>query len=261
MLRQPRSRNPYTDHRRAFALDLDLPTTNLIFWGYGGNGSTQPSEVGASGDGQAISNWDDKSTSAYHVTNTGSARPTYDLSASVGNLRGGAVFASASSQYLNRAAAGLIDNLNVYTIAIVLATTSTAIQTIYSTGAAGANPITLLRLNNGATNRVDFAHRSDSGTIASGQATVSNFTDGNLKLIVLRRSASNAFSLRVNGVEIATSTNAPGTTTTTNFVIGARFTSGAYSQYTNGTIFTAAMYSSDNYTTIEPILTSFYGVS
>ena len=164
---------------------------------------------------------------------------------------------------LARGAASLFANLTTYTLYAVFSSSDTAILAIYSEGRSTAATMYIAeRVNPGGAGRVDYVHRDTGGsTIAQPATTSGSVNDGSPHLYCVRRISSASFSLRIDGTEVGTSSNAPGSTTIDNLVLGARYRSSGLDEFFNGLIGVVAMYSDDNYATVEPILKSYYGIS
>lgn len=207
-------------------------------------------------DGDGVAGWADQ-VGVNHVTqSTAGDRPIYR--ASVAALNGRAAIEFVSSDYLSRTiAAGLVANLNAYTIYAVIAQTTVGIGYLYSEGNSGAAaPIVGARVNGILS---EGAHRDDASTLAnpSGGATTNN---GAKHLITLRRISSNSWSVRLDGAQVGTAANAPTTTTVDRLSIGVRVAN-TVASFVTGHIAQVALYSSDNFATVEPLLAAYYGIT
>jgi hypothetical protein len=81
----------------------------------------------------------------------------------------------------------------------------------------------VLSVNRSSTGDIQIEHRSDDSTFANIQSTAAYRTlnDGNWHHVAAVRSASNSFTLYVDGVSQGTTTTAPSTTTVDRPTIGA----------------------------------------
>lgn len=239
--------------------DLALPTTSLLYEFYAGNGlDNHASVTTASGSGSAASAWADLGSSSYDLTKAGAGTILYHRSVPAFNEKGALQFDGAA--YLGRTvAAGVLANLNAYNLFVVFATGNTAAEAYYSEGSSSSNnPQLYVAGNESGSGRASFSHRDDALTNANVN-TSGSVNDGTVHMMTLRRTATDAFSLRVDGVEVGTDTDAPSTTTIDQLTIGAlRRTAIQY--YVTGYIALVAAYSTDNYATIEPLLAAHYGI-
>lgn len=234
---------------------LALPSENQLAWWYGGNGATIPAEIDTTDDGQPVAAWNDKSANAYHVSQaSGTVKPTYRKSV---NGRGGVEF-DGGDRLTRNLAGGILANLNTYSLYVVFKTTTTNLGALYAEGRSSSDtPVVTAWLNNPAPKAQHF-HRDDASVNAAPVEGTAN--DGSVHVLTARRITANSWSLRLDGAEIATSTNSPTTTTIDRLTLGALVRTGVSGQFT-GTIFTIAAYSEDNYATVEPLLGAHYGVT
>lgn len=236
-------------------LDL-LPAANRLAIWYAGDGTGGGSYISAA-DGAAVDSWVD-AVASLTPANTGSNRPTYRQSVAAFNNRGAVEFNAASSQFLTVNSGGLIANLNVYTVYVVFATTATATGDMYGEfNSSTSTPLVIVRANSSAGN-VRGLHRPSSGTAADITGG-SGLNDGSAQLVTFRRSASNAFTLYVNGSSVGTSSNAPGSTTITRVEMG-RFGGAVPSTYLTAQVAAYVLYSVDNRGDVEPILNTHFAM-
>jgi PKD repeat protein len=239
---------------------VGLPTENLLAWWYGGNGSVAEALVGVA-DGEAVTTWADKSATDVDLTKAGSGTITYRQSVAALGNRGG-VQLDGSARF-ERTVAGLIANESVYSLYIVFTTGATTDMALYSEGSnVSATPFVVARLNDAATvGRIRAQHRSDAAVIASLLDNDAHAGGtGAPHVLTLRRAAATSWSLRFDGIEVATDTDNVGATTVTKIVIGALYTNNNTTVHFDGHIGLIAAYEADNYATIEPILEGHYGV-
>lgn len=232
-----------------------MSTANLLGWWYGGNGSRVEPTITTSGDGQPVTAWADKSTSALNLTKAGAGTATYRKSV-IGVGRGAVEF--SNSYFSRNIAAGILANLNSYSLFIVFSSSATALSALYGEGNSTTNtPVVTAWLNNPA-NTVQHFHRDDASVGAPPAGGTPN--DGNLHILTVRRISAGSWSVRLDGVEVATSSGSPGTTTVNRLAIGALIRT-TVSAVLTGLIYCTALYSGDNYRLIEAPLGSHYGKS
>lgn len=239
--------------------DLSLPATNQLAWWYGGSGGGVEATVTTTGDGQAATAWADKSANAVNLTKAGAGTLTYRKAVAALNNRG-AVEGDGAAYLVATIANGLAADQNVYNIFIVFASSTTQDGVFYGEGStAGNNPIAIPRLNESSAGRVSHTHRDDAATAFSGGGGT-GANDGAAHLLTIRRIASNSFSIRKDGTQVATGANAPGATTVDRVALFA-LVRAAISLFYIGQIATTSIYSADNFATIEPLLATHYGIT
>lgn len=235
----------------ASAPDLVLPTANLLAFFYGGNGLTKPAEINSAGDGQVINNWASRVGVLNPAQSTAANKPIYDLSDPVFNDRGAVVFDTTDT--LNQAiAASVFGNLNVYTFYYVFKQNTT------DTGYLWSESITpgFIALRKDTATRPRWSHQDDAANAVSMVAVAPSINDGVAHLAVVRRTALNAFSFWIDGVQRTTSTTAPGTTTTTRFTIGGL--NNPPIQIVPHSLACLVISSANDYDTIAPLLDAHY---
>ena len=239
---------------------LALPSTALLAWWnayrdvYADTGLTTPAA-----DGGAVAGWKDQGSSALHVTqNTAGDRPIYRKSVAALNNKPAVEFVSNDFLIRTGLSGAIIGNLNVYSIYVVFVSSdSIAAAYFYSEGNSGsATQFAAARHN---LNAYEAFHRDDASVSANptGGTTAAN---GAKHLLTIRRIASNSWSVRADGVQVATAANAPTTTTINQVALGvlARNTN---SLFYIGHLAQVACYSADNFATIEPLLAAHYGIA
>ena len=208
-------------------------------------------------DGGSVAGWRDQGSSGYHVTqSTAGDRPVYRRSVAA---FGGKPAVEFALDYLIRTglSGAVIGNLNTYTVFVVFATSAAATAYMYSEGNTGsATQFAAVRHNIAA---VEGFHRSDASVSANptGGTTANN---GAVHLLTLRRIASNSWAVRQDGTQVGTASNAPGTTTINQLAIGALARNTIGLQFT-GHIAQVLLFNTDNFSTIEPIIKSYYGIA
>jgi hypothetical protein len=239
---------------------LMAATSPLAWWDanrdlYTDTGLTTPAV-----DGNAVAGWKDQRPSAYHVTQaTAGNRPVYRASAAALNNLPAVQFTAASSHYLIKTAlaGAIIGNLNVYSIYVVYATSTSHLGYQYSEGrSSNANPFAASRVNFGAA---EGNHRDDAlvNSNPTGGATAGN---GAKHIQTVRRIAAGSWAVRQDGVQLGTSAITPTTTTIDQVAIGA-LVRNTISIFFDGFISQVIVSNSDNFATIEPILAAYYGIA
>jgi hypothetical protein len=190
-----------------------------------GSGVTYGS-LSASDKVNLVSYWDMDEPAGTRVDRhaaTGSIVASPTLNA--GGVYNGAMTFNGTTQYVATNRTTGIANSNTYTVAAWFNTTSSSSSAIYHEGSSSSTtPFVGLRLNRIATGDVAGEMRDDAGTSISGSvvAYTGNYNDGQWHYAVFVRTASNSFSLYVDGILRNTSTgNAPTTTTVNRATIGA----------------------------------------
>lgn len=238
---------------------INLPSTNQLAWWsanrgvWSDTGLTTPAQ-----NGGTVAGWSDQGPSGYHVTqSTAGDRPLYATAVAALNGRPAVQFVSSDFLIKTGLSGAIVGNLNTYTIYVVFQTTDTVSAAyMYSEGNnSTATQFAAVRHNLQA---VEGFHRSDASVSANptGGTTAAN---GKAHILTLRRIASNSWAVRQDGVQVGTAATAPGTTTINQVALGclARNTNG---QFFTGYIGQIALYSADNFATIEPVLAGFYGI-
>lgn len=239
---------------------LQLPTAQLLEWWYAGDGSGVPDDITATGNGQPVTAWADKSTNSYDLTKAGAGTATYRQAVVALNNRGAVEFDGAS--YMSRNTAGsILGNLIMYNLFIVLVTSNASPEAYYSEGNSGSNNQQVYMGGAiGGAGRANFSHRDDALTDANSSPGATGINDGTAHIFTLRRTFVNAFELRLDGVQIGTDTDAPGVTTINRLTIGA-LQRAAVAYEATAQIACVAGYTADNYATVEPLLAAHYGVT
>jgi hypothetical protein len=146
--------------------DLTLPTTNRLSYFYGGNGVTKPAGITASGDGGAVSSWQDMDSLVTAVQATGSAQPTYRLSVAAANNRG-CVEGDGGDNL--QASVGILSLQSSWTHACVVRTSHASGGTIVSEGRSSSNS-PFIRFDTSG-NEVVSGMRDNASTNASATGT------------------------------------------------------------------------------------------
>lgn len=232
-----------------------LPAADLLAMWYAGNGSEVHSSITGS-DGNPVSAWADSGVNGYDVSQGVAAnQPTYHQSLAAMNNRGAVEF--DGDDYLARSLAGIIANLDVYTILQVWITDNADLTAgLYGEVNTGTATPFITSFGAFTGRKAAFRHRDDSSVQTAMASAGGVVLPGVMYLGVVRRIASNNWSLRVDGTEVATSTAAPTTTTIDTTLIGAR---GGPDAFLTGKLALLALYGADNYTTIEPPAADHYG--
>lgn len=242
----------------AGAAVLSLPSTNrLAWWNANRDVYSDTGLTALATDGGTVGGWKDQNDTNHVTQGTAGDRPVYRAGVAALNNKPAIEFVSSDFLIKTGMAAGLVANLNVYSIYVVFATTSGSLITPYSEGNSGAaTPFVTTNVN---AAQVTYSHRDGVGTIASGGGGAAA-NNGAKHLITVRRIASNSWAMRLDGVEVNTSSNAPGSTSINQVAIGtfARVTN---TQFFVGHIAQVALYNADNYTVIEPLLAREYGIN
>lgn len=239
---------------------LSLPNTNLLAWWdanrdiYSDTGLTTPAANGA-----GVGGWKDQGGGAYHVLQaTAGDRPIYRTSVAALNNKPAVEF--VSNDYLRATiAAAIAGNLNVYNIFCVFTSTNSA-----STGylyCEGRSTSLTPRVSTRITNGLGQSSHVDDAATDAAPSKAGTYGDGVKHLLTCRRTASNNFIVRVDGVASAANTNAPGATTIDRVAIGARTRNNAQDSFVAGHIAQIAVYGADNFATIEPLLAAEYGIT
>jgi hypothetical protein len=218
--------------------DLELPTTNRLYYFYGGNGSSKPSGITASGDGGAISSWLDKDSLVTVSQGTGSAQPTYRLSVAGLNNRGAVEFDGGDLLQSN---AGILSLQSEWTWAIVIKTSHASGGTIISEGRSSSNT-PFIRFDSNA-NKVNSAKRDNASNSVSNLST-SDINNNAAHILVCTQIGTN-LSLYVDNLTVAQDTDssaALGALTTDRFVMGA-LARGTPTEFWDGQIALAVAYS------------------
>lgn len=204
-----RSGGPYVNTIKALS--------PLAFWSastgvYSDTGGTLPVT-----DGQAVAAWHDLSGNGYHVTQgTAGDRPIYRASVATLNGQPGVEFVTTDT--LTRDVAnGIVAQLNDYVMICVFRTTSFGTPYMYSEGdTVGGVQFAAIRTNN---NAVALFHRGTGGD-ANPEAGMTA-ANGNAHIVTARRTAQNAWDVRLDGASVATSSTNITATAATRICIGA----------------------------------------
>lgn len=203
-----------------------------------------------------VAQLNDQSGNGLHVSQgTDAQKPAYRASVAAFNNRPALQF--DGSDRLLRTMAGIVANRTVYGIAVVLATTTTGLISAYSE-AHNSVATQRVRLGKNANQAAEFTHTSDAGTAATVNPGTGAMNDGVAHLLYLRRTASNAFAIYLDGVQIGTSTGAPGTSTMEGICLGAWYIGGGFSSHWVGHIAHWSIYPTDVLTTALPVIKNWY---
>jgi hypothetical protein len=210
-------------------------------------------------DGDAVAGWKDQGSTGAHITqSTVGNRFVYRARVAALNNKPAVQLTAASTQYLSRAlAGGIVSNLNFYNLIIVYR--STMVGTGYLHGEASSISATPLMGGRLATAAIDALHRSDASVLAnpSGGATAN---DGSAKIYTLRRISAANFSIRLQGAQVGTAVQSPGTTTETTIAIGVLPQATPLLPVT-AHIAQVLLYGAEQYTVVEPLLAALYGIT
>lgn len=240
------------------AKNLVLPPESMLAWWNANRGVySDTARTIPAAHGGTVAGWNDQGPSGYHVTQgTPADCPLYVASLAAFNNNPAVQF--VSSDFLGRTglSAGVVANLSVYSIFIVYQTITAALGTFYSEGKSD-NTVPYVSLNYSATNG-SFDCRDDASVraVASG-GTLANASPPHI--MTLRRISATSWSLRLDGTQIATDAHNVAATTINRLSIGC-YGRAANAQFFTGYIAQVALYSADNYATIEPALANFYGI-
>ena len=236
------------------AADIALPTENLLALWYAGNGAVDHASISGS-DGNPVTAWADISPSGgYDVSQAvEAARPVYHRSVAALNGRGAVEF--DGDDYLERTiAAGIAANLDEYTILVVGITSSD--DCFYSEGRSTSSTPRIAVFLSSSTGFFDHRDNANVRAFSTGGGDIT----GVKRLIVAHRIAAASFALRVDGVEIGTSTVEPTTTTINRLALGALVAT-TVSTFLTGHLAVCAVYGANNVATIEPIAADFYEIA
>lgn len=171
-------------------------------------------------------------------------------------------FTAASSQFmtynaLSASAAGAEVPLTVCCAVSCATPTSATARTVWSFGAAGANPLLTLKY---VSSTLVLTQISDGATHTT-TATDTPFTDTGVHVVSAVKTGT-ALNLRVDGVQVATAAITAGTETFTTFTVGALGISGTTSLYFDGLIGTMVAYAGvADIQDVETYLMAEYGIS
>jgi hypothetical protein len=221
--------------------DLSLPTTNRLYYFYGGNGSNKPSGITGT-DGAGISSWLDKDSLVTAVQATGSAQPTYRQAAEVstGIFRGCAEF--GGDDFL-QASVGILSLQTDYTWTIVVKTSHASGGTITAEGSTGSNT-PFMRFDTNA-NKVVAALRDNASTTVNSTST--SDINNNAAHVITAQRIGTTQTIYVDGFAVAQdtdSTAALGALTTNRFIMGALYRATPV-EYWDGQIYLNAAWGAD----------------
>jgi hypothetical protein len=236
--------------------DLELPTTNRLYYFYGGNGSSKPSGITASGDGGAISSWLDKDSLVTVSQGTGSAQPTYRLSVAGLNNRGAAEFDGGDTL---QAAVGVLSLVvGDWTWALVIKTSHAANGTIVSEGRSSSNT-PFIRFDT-AINDLTFSMRDNASTSANPATTTD--INNNAARLLLATKIGTTLSIYIDNMvtpNATASTATLGALTTDRLTFGA-LGRAALTEFWDGQIALCAAWAGDQLSAGATIKTH-YGIA
>ena len=237
-----------------------FPAANRLAEWWAGDGSAVYSKrVATGGDNSPVTGWTDETSTYTPVQTTTGNQPTYKKKVAALNNRSAVLF-DTDDYLIATVTAGIVAPLSVYTIYAVLTCTNVSSGYIYSEGAvASATPLARLGVSVGGAGDVTAQHRDDATTLLSYSTAASLIADGAKHLITLRRIAVNSWSTRVDGVQKATATTAPGTTTINRITLGCRANSPAL--FLNGNLALVRCSNADDYTTLETLIAAHYAIT
>lgn len=237
--------------------DIALPAVDLLAQWYAGNGSVVHNSVTTTGDGAPVTQWDDLSPNNRDVSQgTVANQPTYHKSVAAFNNRGSVEF--DGDDLLQRTiAAGILANLNIYTLFTVWLD-DVGNDYVYSENNSGDNtPVVAQNIAAGET--LNAIHNDDagvSGTVNGG----AGLADSVAHIVTQRRLAADSFVLRIDGVQVGVSANMPGVATIDTVTLGA-LGRGVPIRFFTGQIALVTSYGADNFATVEPIIAAHYGIT
>lgn len=237
--------------------DLSLPTTDRLYYFYGGNGVTKPSGITSAGDGSAVSSWADMDSQVTLAQAGGTEQPTYRLSVAGFNNRGAVEFDGGDYLFASDTA---IPFLSDWTWGMVVKSSHSSGGTIASEGNnPDNNPF--LRFDT-TTNKVIASVRSNAGASASVTSTAV-VGDGAKHLIVMRHdNTAKLLYLYVDDLatpNVQVSTAALGATTFNRMCLGALYRSSA-GEIWDGQIALSVAYSGNHVSDLSAAKTH-YGIS
>ncbi len=147
------------------------------------------------------------------------------VSATAGQIDGGALWASSGTPNISLSNTSQISNINTFTISAWINTTfNSARAAIYSENSSTVSTTSLIFDIN--SDKLNLFFRSDIGDLANPSSSAS-VDDGTWKYVAIVRSASNAFTLYINGSADGTDSTTVGTTTVNRKNIGLALRAGS----------------------------------
>jgi hypothetical protein len=238
--------------------DLELPTTNRLYYFYGGNGSSKPSGITGS-DGAGISAWEDMDGLVTFSQATGSAQPTYYQAVEVATdiFRG---CAQLGGDDFLLASVGVLSLQSEWTMGAVIRTEHASGGTIVAEGSTGSNT-PFIRFDSNA-NKVNSAKRDNAGNTVSNLST--SDINNNAMHVLLMKQVGTTLSLYVDNLvtpQDSDSSVALGALTTNRFILGALYRATPIELW-SGQVFSLFAYSGDASAALaDSDIKSHYGIA